>query len=290
MSDYIIRAVSSDGYVRGFGALTTDLVQELQTRHHLTPVVSAALGRTATMGAIMSTLLKEKHHQVSIQVVGDGPVGKISVDADGQGRVRGTVDHPVVDLPLNQKGKLDVAKAVGKGKIYIFRDLGLKEPYQGVSPIISGELAEDFTYYFASSEQIPSSVGLGVFVKGEQIISAGGYLLQILPGAPEDLIDQLEQNIQSLPSITDQLNQGTTPEQLLEKLMGQEVQFLTRQSITFSCRCSKERVENMLISLGKKEIETIRKKLGQAEVRCHYCHETYLFHDEDLQEVLKKFD
>lgn len=290
MSDYIVRAISSDGYVRGFGALTTNLVQELQKRHQSTPVVSAALGRTATMGAIMCTLLKEKNHQVSIQVVGDGPVGKISVDADGKGRVRGTVDNPVVDLPLNSKGKLDVAKAVGKGKIYIFQDLGLKEPYQGISPIVSGELAEDFTYYFASSEQTPSSVGLGVFVKGDQVISAGGYLLQIMPGASEPLIHQLEQNIQSLPSITDELNQGVTPEQLLEQLMGQEVQFLARQPVTFFCRCSKERVEKMLIGLGKKEIETIRKKLGQAEVQCHYCHEKYLFHEEDLKELLKKID
>jgi molecular chaperone Hsp33 len=290
MKDYLVRAVTKDGLIRGFAAITTQLVQELQRRQQTLPVVSAALGRTATMGAIMGYMFKEKRHRVSIQVVGDGPIGKISVDADSQGNVRGRVDHPMVDLPLNDQNKLNVAKAVGKGEIYIYFDMGLKEPYQGTSPIVSGELAEDFTYYFAHSEQIPSSVGLGVLVKRDQILVAGGYLLQVLPGATEEKIAQLEENIQSLTSITEQFHNGKTPEQLLVQLVGEEMEILSRHSIQFKCRCSKERVEKMLIHMGKEEISSILDELGQAEVVCEYCNEKYEFNEEKLKEILAKIN
>lgn len=290
MKDYLVRAVAKDGQIRGFAAITTQLVQELQDRQQMFPVVSAALGRTATMGAIMGSMLKEKKHQVTIQVVGDGPIGKISVDADGGGNVRGRVENPMVDMPLNNINKLDVAKAVGKGHIYIMRDLGLKEPYQGASPIISGELAEDFTYYFATSEQIPSSVGLGVLLKKDQIVTAGGYLLQVLPEATDETIRQLEENVQSLTSITDVLQRGVTPEQLLSQLMGQKMDILSKQPIQFYCRCSRERVEKMLIQLGKKEILSILDERGKAEVICEYCSETYEFHEKELKEILAKIN
>lgn len=290
MGDLLVSAITKDGQVRGFAANTTALVQELQNRQHTTPVATAALGRTATMGAIMGGMLKESQHEVSIQVVGDGPIGKISVDANGKGEVRGTVDHPQVNLPLNEIGKLDVAKAVGRGTIYLMRDLGLKKPYQGTSPIISGELAEDFTYYFAASEQTPSSVGLGVLVRRDEIMAAGGYLIQMMPQATEETISKIEQNVKTITSITDRMSRGTTPEELLRQLMGDEINILSKKPIKFACRCSTERVEKMLLDLGRKELQSILDELGEAEVTCHYCHEQYHFDQQDLTELLARID
>lgn len=290
MNDYVVRALRKDKQIRGFAAVTTQLVQELQKRQHTFPVASAALGRTATMGAIMGDLLKEKKHRVSIQVVGDGPIGKISVDADGEGNVRGRVENPNVDLPPNSENKLDVAKAVGKGQIFIFRDLGLKKPYQGSSPIVSGELGEDFTYYFAASEQIPSSVGLGVLVKQDQIITAGGYLIQVLPEATEETITEIERNVQSLTSITDLYKNEKTPEDLLFQLMGSDTEIVSKRPIRFQCHCSRKRVQTMLVQLGEKEISAILNELGKAEVICEYCNEKYEFGQEELKEILAKIN
>jgi molecular chaperone Hsp33 len=289
MSDYTIRAISDDGQVRGFAAITTQLVQELVRRHHTYPVVSAALGRTATMGALMGLTLKEDHHKVTIQVDGDGPIGRIMVDADGAGHVRGSVDNPMVEH--NDDYKLNVGAAVGQGSIYILKDLGLREPYRGASPIISGELAEDFTYYFAVSEQTPSSVGLGVLVKGEEILAAGGYMLQVMPNATDETITCLEKNIaelNQLTSISELFNQGMTPEELLIRLMGEGTEILQKKSVSFQCNCSREKSGGMLKSLGKEELESILAELGQAEVICHYCNEKYVFSSEDLQSMIKE--
>lgn len=286
MSDYTVRAISADGEVRGFAALTKELVQELQRRHQTLPVASAALGRTATMGAIMGCMLKGEKDQVTIRVEGDGPLGRIMVDANGKGEVRGYVDNPAVLLPLNSAGKLDVAAAVGKGSIYILKDLGLKEPYRGTSPIVSGELAEDFTYYFTASEQIPSSVGLGVLVNRDQILAAGGYLIQVMPGATEETISLLEKKISSLASITDFLRSGGTPEDLLIHLMGEDTQILERQPVAFACKCSRERTEAMLKSLGSDELRSILEEQNQAEVICHFCNEKYLFDRSRIEEMI----
>ncbi|MBH8600626.1 Hsp33 family molecular chaperone HslO [Thermoactinomyces sp. CICC 23799] len=285
MEDYVIRAISADGAVRGFAARTTNLVQELQQRHRTFPVVSAALGRTATMGAMMGVTLKEKNHKVLIRVEGDGPIGQIMVDADGQGHVRGCVDQPQVE-GKSKGNKLDVASAVGKGMIHIIKDLGLKEPYRGASPIISGELAEDFTYYFTASEQTPSSVGLGVLVKGDEILASGGYMIQLLPGAGEEVIQKLEQRISRLSSISDRLKNGETPEEMLRFLMGDDLEILGKSPVQFQCNCSRERSKAMLRALGKEEIESIRDELGRAEVVCHFCNERYLFTDEELERIL----
>lgn len=285
MEDYVIRAISADGAVRGFAARTTNLVQELQQRHRTFPVVSAALGRTATMGAMMGVTLKEKNHKVLIRVKGDGPIGQIMVDADGQGHVRGCVDQPQVE-GKSKGNKLDVASAVGKGMIHIIKDLGLKEPYRGASPIISGELAEDFTYYFTASEQTPSSVGLGVLVKGDEILASGGYMIQLLPGAGEEVIQKLEQRISRLSSISDRLKNGETPEEMLRFLMGDDLEILGKSPVQFQCNCSRERSKAMLRALGKEEIESIRDELGRAEVVCHFCNERYLFTDEELERIL----
>ena len=285
MEDYVIRAISADGAVRGFAARTTNLVQELQQRHRTFPVVSAALGRTATMGAMMGVTLKEKNHKVLIRVEGDGPIGRIMVDADGQGHVRGCVDQPQVE-GKSKGNKLDVASAVGKGMIHIIKDLGMKEPYRGASPIISGELAEDFTYYFTASEQTPSSVGLGVLVKGNEILASGGYMIQLLPGAGEEVIQNLEQRISRLSSISDRLKNGETPEEMLRFLMGDDLEILGKSPVQFQCNCSRERSKAMLRALGKEEIESIRDELGRAEVVCQFCNERYLFTDEELERII----
>ncbi|MBA4601268.1 Hsp33 family molecular chaperone HslO [Thermoactinomyces mirandus] len=286
MEDYAIRAISADGQVRGFAALTTSLVQELQRRHHTFPVVSAALGRVATMGAIMGLTLKEERHKVLIRIEGDGPIGKIMVDADGQGHVRGFVDNPQVEG--NQDYKLDVASAVGKGMLYVVKDLGLKEPYRGVSPIISGELGEDFTYYFTTSEQTPSSVGLGVLVKGADILAAGGYMIQVIPGITDEKIQRLERQITKLDSISERLKNGKTLEEMLCFLIGEDMEILDKIPVRFQCNCSRERSRAMLRSLGKEELLSILDELGQAEVTCHFCNETYLFDEDQIKSILKE--
>ncbi|WP_028777611.1 Hsp33 family molecular chaperone HslO [Shimazuella kribbensis] len=284
--DYTIRAISADGYVRGFAALTTDLVQELQRRHFTFPVASAALGRTATMASLLSLTIKDKKERITIQIKGDGPLGKIVAEADGDSVIRGYVDNPDVLLPLNDKGKLDVARAVGQGSLYITRDLGLGTPYQGASPIVSGELAEDFTYYYSSSEQTPTSVGLGVLVNRDKIIVSGGYMVQLLPNAPDEVIDVLEERISKITSITDLLAKGITPEQLLQQIMGEDARFLDKKDTRFGCTCSREKVKTMLISLGKKELNAIVKEDGQAEIVCHYCNEKYQYNKEELEEII----
>lgn len=286
MSDYVIRAISSDKQVRGFASITTQLVQEIQQRHKTFPVASAALGRTATMGAMMGLTLKEEHHHLTIHVRGDGPLGQMMVDADGKGNVRGYVDQPQVLLPLKPNGKLDVATAVGQGSIYIVKDVGLPEPARGTSPIKSGELAEDFTYYFTTSEQTPSSVGLGVLVNRDEILHAGGYFIQVLPGASDETIDKLEEKINSITSITNLLQEGMTPETLLQYIMGNDLEILEKKSIQFQCRCSREKVKSMLKGLGNDEIQSIIDDLGQAEVICHFCNEKYLIDGPELQDLV----
>lgn len=288
--DYTIRAISADGYVRGFAALTTNLVQELQRRHTTFPVASAALGRTATMASLLSLTIKEKKERITLQIDGDGPLGKIVAETDGESIVRGYVDNPEVLIPLKANGKLDVSGAVGQGSLYITHDLGLGNPYQGASPIVSGELAEDFTYYFTSSEQTPSSVGLGVLVNRDKILVAGGYMVQLLPNAPEAVIDQLEERIGKISSITDILAKGTTPEQLLQQIMGDDTRFLEKKETRFGCTCSRDKVKNMLISLGAEELKSIVEDVGEAEVVCHFCNEKYQFHKEELLEIIGSFD
>ncbi|MXQ54543.1 Hsp33 family molecular chaperone HslO [Shimazuella alba] len=288
--DYTTRAISADGYVRGFAALTTNLVQELQKRHFTFPVASAALGRTVTMASLLSLTIKDKKERITIQVEGDGPLGRIVAETDGESNIRGYVDNPDVLIPLKENGKLDVSGAVGQGSLYITRDLGLGNPYQGASPIVSGELAEDFTYYFTSSEQTPSSVGLGVLVNRDKILVAGGYMVQLLPNAPESVIDMLEARISKITSITDLLAKDITPEQLLQQIMGDDTRFLEKKETRFGCTCSRDKVKNMLVSLGEKELTAIVDEVGEAEVVCHFCNEKYQFNKEELLEIIGSLD
>ncbi|MEI7027654.1 Hsp33 family molecular chaperone HslO [Paenibacillus sp. y28] len=286
--DYLLRATAMNGKVRAFAALTTEIVNEMYRRHQTMPTASAALGRTATAGVMMGAMLKGEE-KLTIQVKGGGPIGQIVVDANAKGEVRGYVDEPEVDLPLNAAGKLDVAGAVGiEGHLYVIKDLGLKEPYRGSVPIISGEIADDFTYYFAKSEQTPSAVALGVLVDTDLSIRvAGGFVIQLLPGLSEEEITQIEAHLRQLKPITTMLDSGMTMEDILRAIL-EDVEILERMDIRFQCQCSRERVEQTLISLGKEELEAIQEEDGNAEVVCHFCNEKYNFEDEQLQQIIKQ--
>jgi molecular chaperone Hsp33 len=288
MSDYILRATAMEGKVRAFAVQTTEIVEELRRRHQTTPTATAALGRTVSAALMMGAMLKG-NEKLTLQVKGDGPLGQIVVDANARGEVRGYVDHPEVDLPLNAVGKLDVAGAVGtEGFIYVIKDQGLKEAYRGSTPIISGELAEDFTYYFAKSEQTPSCVALGVLVDTDlKVKASGGFIIQLLPGMTDEEIDQMEIVLSQLKPITTLLDQGTTLEQVLTSIVN-DVVVWDQMDVLFKCQCSRERVEQTLISLGRSELEAILLEDGNAEVVCQFCNEPYVFEGEQLQELISK--
>lgn len=287
LPDVLVRGTAWGGKIRVFAACTTQLVNELQRRHQTLPTATAAFGRTATAAAIMGAMLKGEE-QLTVKVKGDGPIGQIVVDANAHGEVRGYVDNPDVLLPSNEHGKIDVAGGVGRnGYLHIIKDLGLKDPYLGSVPIVSGELGEDFTYYFAVSEQTPSAVGLGVLVEPEgKVTHAGGFILQLLPGLTDEEITRLEQAIGSIPHVTKLMEQGETPEGILRRLVGDDLHIHDSLELKFQCTCSRDRVEQTLISLGASELEQIIEEDGKAEVVCHYCNEAYTFDREQLQELL----
>lgn len=288
MKDTLIKALAFDGKVRAYAINTTNLVNELQNDHQTLPTASAALGRAATIGAMMGAMLKGEE-KLTIQINGDGPIGKIVIDANAKGVVRGYVTNPEVDLPLNPNGKLDVANAVGEGYIYVIKDLGLKEPYRGSVPIISGELGEDFTYYFAHSEQTPSAVGAGVLVNPDNSIKAsGGFIIQVLPGIKDDEVDIIENALATIPPISKLIEDGLSPSEILKEIFKDKLQILETMDIKYECNCSRERIENLLISLGKEEIEDMIEKEGEAEIICQFCREKYHYNDEDLRIILEK--
>ncbi|WCR30066.1 Hsp33 family molecular chaperone HslO [Paenibacillus thiaminolyticus] len=285
MQDMLVRGTGLGGKVRIFAVRTTGLVNELQRRHGAYPTATAALGRTVTAAAMMGAMLKGDE-KLTVQVKGDGPIGQIVADANAHGEVRGYVTHPQVHLASNAQGKLDVAGAVGRsGFIHVIKDLGLKEPYRGSSPIISGELAEDFTYYFATSEQTPSAVGLGVLVDVDSsVLHAGGFIVQLLPGLTEEQIDQIEYSLSVLPPVTALLDQGMELDELVTWIIS-DANVMERMPIRFQCQCSRERVERTLISVGKGELTAMIEEDGQAEVVCHFCNEKYSFGREELEQL-----
>ncbi|CAM4306692.1 Hsp33 family molecular chaperone HslO [Paenibacillus alkaliterrae] len=288
LKDVLVRGTAWDGKIRVFAARTTQLVEELRQRHGTYPTATAALGRTLTAGAIMGAMLKGKE-KLTIQVKGDGPIGQIVVDANADGEVRGYVDHPQVHLAGNAHGKLDVAGAVGRsGHLHISKDLGMKEPYRGSIPIISGELGEDFTYYFAVSEQTPSAVGLGVLVDTDNsVLHAGGFIVQLMPGLTDAEITRLEQAVGSMPPVTALLDQGETPEEILRWIVGDsDLQIHGTMDLTFRCSCSAGRVEQTLLSLGEHELKQIIEEDGKAEVVCQFCNEAYTFERPQLELLL----
>jgi molecular chaperone Hsp33 len=289
VQDYLLRATALNGKVRAFAILTKQLVEELRSRHQTTPTATAALGRTASAAAMMGAMLKGDE-RLTVQVKGGGPIGQIVVDADARGEVRGYVGNPDVDLPLNAVGKLDVAGAVGTdGFLYVTKDLGLKEPYSGSIPIISGELAEDFTYYFAKSEQTPSAVALGVLVDVDYTVkTAGGFIVQLLPGLTDKEISEIEQQLSQIPPITTLLERGEDLESILKTLLP-DVQILERrEDVRFQCKCSRDRVERTMISLGRAELEGLLEEEGRAELVCHFCNEKYQFTGDDLRELIQQ--
>lgn len=286
MKDYLIRGTAMDGKVRAFAVKTTQLTEEMRKRHETTPVATAALGRTAAAALMMGAMLKGEE-KLTVQVKGGGPIGQIVVDANAKGEVRGYVSEPLVDLPLNSVGKLDVAGAVGTdGFLYIIKDLGLKEPYRGSIPIVSGELAEDFTYYFAKSEQTPSAVALGVLVDVDYTVRAsGGWIIQLLPGLSDEAITEIEQQLAGIPPVSTLLDQGKSLEDILTDILP-SVQILEKVPVRFQCFCSRERVESTLISLGRDELESLIEEDQGAEIVCHFCNEKYQFNVEELKELL----
>jgi molecular chaperone Hsp33 len=288
MNDYLIRGTALGGRVRAIAVRTTSITEELRQRHGTTPTATAALGRTAAAGLMIGAMLKGEE-KLTIQVKGGGPIGQIVVDANAHGDVRGYVDNPEVDLPLNELGKLDVAGAVGTdGFLYMIKDLGMKEAYRGSVPIISGELAEDFTYYFAKSEQTPSAVALGVLVDVDYSVKvSGGFIIQLLPGLTDVEITEIETELAQVTSITTLLESGSSLEQILISMLP-SFQNLERMDIQFRCKCSWDRVEQTLISLGKMELQELLETDGSAEVVCHFCNEAYTFGHNDLEKMISQ--
>lgn len=286
MKDYLIKATAYDGAIRAYAASTTETVSEAQRRQDTWATASAALGRTITITAMMGAMLKGED-TLTVKVEGNGPIGAIIADGNSHGEVRGYVNNPHVDFELNAIGKLDVARAVGEGTLNIVKDLGMRDFFTGSVPIVSGEISEDFTYYFATSEQIPSAVGAGVLVNPDHsILAAGGFIVQVMPGATDEIIDKLEQHIKELPPISGLIQEGYTPEQILDRLFeGTEVKLLEKMPVMFKCKCSRERVERAIIGLGSEEIDQMIAVDHGAEVTCHFCNETYRFNESDLEQL-----
>ena len=275
--------------MRAFAATTKNLVEAARVHHNTSPVATAALGRTLTAGAIMGSMMKNDTDMLTLQVRGDGPLGGITVTADSKANVKGYVGNPDVMLPP-KNGKLDVGGAVGIGLLQVIKDMGLKEPYVGQTILVSSEIAEDLTYYFASSEQVPSSVGLGVLMnKDNTVRCAGGFIIQLMPFATEETISQLEENLKDVTSVTDFLDKGYTPEQMLEKLIGHlDLEITDTIPTQFYCNCSKERVEQAVASIGRKDIQEMIDEGKDIEVKCHFCNTAYNYTVEDLKNILKR--
>ncbi|KKE77608.1 Hsp33 family molecular chaperone HslO [Oceanobacillus caeni] len=287
MKDYLIKATAFNGMIRAYATSTTEMVEEARRRQDTWATASAALGRTLTITAMMGAMLKGED-SITVKVEGDGPIGAIITDGNAKGEVRGYVINPHVDFDLNEKGKLDVRRAVGtQGRVSVIKDLGLRDYFTGEVPIISGEISEDFTYYFASSEQVPSAVGAGVLVNPDHtILAAGGFIVQVMPGADEELVNKLEKRVNSIPAISTLIREGNTPEQILERLLGEgEVKFHEKMPVEFRCKCSKERIANAIVGLGNEEIQSMIDEDQGAEASCHFCNEKYHFTVEELEEL-----
>ena len=290
MEDYIVRATAAEGTIRAFACVSTEMVAEARRVHNLSPLASAALGRTMTAAAMMSIMLKGPKDTLTIQIKGGGPLGGIIVAADTFANVRGYVYNPQVDLPLNPAGKFDVGAAVGKGGyMNVIKDMGLKEPYIGYVNLVSGEIGEDLAYYYAYSEQVPSVVSLGVLVNpDESIANAGGYIIQLMPGAEENVVDFLENKVNSLPSVTRLLAEGNRAEDILEMVLGEKgLKFVDETGCRYKCNCSRERMERALLSLGRKEIKELIEDQHDAELQCHFCNTKYHFTEGQLREYLE---
>ena len=285
MSDYLVRALAFDGKVRAFAAKTTETVGEAQRRHNTWPTATAALGRSITAGVIMGAMLKGEE-KLTVKVEGNGPIGPMIIDSNAKGEVRGFVTNPQVHFELNEVGKLDVRRAVGtEGAVTVVKDLGLRDMFSGQTPIVSGEIAEDFTYYFAVSEQVPSSVGLGVLVNPDNtVLASGGFIVQLMPGCDEETISHIETHLSTIEPVSKMIEKGYTPEQILAAVLGEDqLQILSSMPVEFKCQCSKERFGAAIMSLGVGEIQEMIDEDGGAETECHFCLEKYYYDESELK-------
>ncbi len=289
MEDYIVRATAADHQIRAFAATTKQVVETARQRHNTSPVATAALGRLLSAGAMMGSMMKNDTDVLTLQIRSGGPIEGITVTADSHANVKGYVGTPDVLLPP-KNGKLDVGGAVGVGLLQVIKDMGLKEPYSGQTVLVSSEIAEDLTYYFANSEQVPSSVGLGVLMEKDNTVRcAGGFIIQMMPFAEEKTVCRLEENLKKVSSVTSLLDQGYTPEQMLEVLFEDLGLVITDTLPTqFSCNCSKKRVEQAVVSIGRKEIEAMIRDGEDIEVKCHFCNTAYQYTVEELKQILKR--
>lgn len=289
MKDYIVRATAANTQIRAFAASTTELVEQARQHHNTSPVATAALGRLLTGGVMMGSMMKNPTDVLTLQVQCGGLIGGMTVTADSQGNVKGYVNNPDVLLPP-KSGKLDVGGALGPGFLNVIKDMGLKEPYSGQTILQTGEIAEDLTYYFATSEQVPSSVGLGVLMEKDNTVRcAGGFIVQVMPFIEDEVLNKLEENIQKIQSVTAMLDNGHTPEEMLDQVLeGLNVEIVDTLPAQFYCNCSKERIEKAIISIGKKDIQSMIDDGEDIEVKCHFCNTAYNYTVDELKELLKK--
>lgn len=289
MSDYMIRATAAGAQIRAFAATTKELTEFARSRHNTSPVATAALGRLLTAGVMMGSMMKNDTDILTLQIKCAGPIGGLTVTADRHGGVKGYVDNPNVLLPA-KNGKLDVGGALGAGILKVIKDMGLKEPYLGQTVLQTGEIAEDLTYYFAASEQIPSSVGLGVLMeKNNTVRCAGGFIVQVMPFIEENVLGALEDNIKNLSSVTEMLDNSHTPEDMLEKVLaGMEIEIMDRIPAKFYCNCSKERIEKAMISIGKNDIQAMIDDGKDIEVKCHFCNTAYQYSVGELKKLINQ--
>lgn len=288
MTDYIVRATAAEAQIRAFACTAKGVAETARQAHNTSPVVTAALGRLLSAGAMMGSMLKGDRDLLTLHIKGDGPVKGLTVTADSAGNVKGYVNVPDVILPANSCGKLDVGGALGKGTLRVIKDMGLKEPYVGQTLLQTGEIAEDLTYYFATSEQVPSSVGLGVLMERDNTVrQAGGFIIQLMPFAEESVIGRLEKNLAGITSVTAMLDEGNTPEQMLGRLLeGLDCVVTDTMPTAFSCNCGRGRIEKALISLGRKEIRSMIDEGQEIEVNCQFCNKHYKFSTEELMGII----
>lgn len=290
MGDYIVRATAANNQIRAFAATTKEMVEFARQAHNTSPVATAALGRLLTGGAMMGAMQKGDKDLLTLQIKCSGPIQGLTVTADSHGNVKGYVNNPEVMLPPSAKGKLDVGKALDLGVLSVIKDMGLKEPYVGQTNLVSGEIAEDLTKYFAESEQVPSAVALGVLMNKENTVRrAGGFIIQLMPFADDEVIDKLEAKINSITSITALLDKDMTPEMILEEVLGEfGVEIMEKTETRFHCNCTKERVEKAIVSIGKKDIQEMIDDGKPIEVNCHFCNENYHFSVEELKDIIRR--
>ena len=292
MEDYIVRATAANETIRAFAVRSTDMTAKARELHYTYPVVTAALGRLLSAGAMMGSMMKGDKDKLTIQMNGDGPIGQLTVTVDSHGNVKGFPANPAVDIPLKKPGKLDVGAAVGHGIMTVSMDLGLDEPYNGQVEIQTGEIGDDLAYYFTVSEQTPSAVGLGVMIDTDSSVKeAGGFILQLMPGASEETISALEEKVASAEPVTTMMEKGMTPEDILSYYLdGLDLKILEKQPVRFHCDCSKEKVASALATISKKDLEGLINDGEEIEVKCHFCNSAYKYNIDELKEIMASRD